>query len=804
MAEKELSFRLRILGLSNEEKMLAQVQIAIGKVNNAKRVLKKTYESGKITEKQYATRLALLNKELREQTVLQKQLKKAITPTQSSFMRLGKTILTSLGIFASAAIAARALFNVIKNGFKTSWDFEYAMSAVKAITRSTGDEFESLRQSAISLGGATKYTASEVAGLQKEYAKLGFSITEILAITKATLDLAAATGSDLAYAATIAGATLRQFNLDSTKMTHVVDVMTAAFGTSALDMSKFETAMQNAGVTGAAVGESLESVTGKLAVLANSGLDASTSGTSLRNIFLELEKRGLTWDQAMRKIQGSQNRASTSLELFGKRGAVAGLILAENNKAAKDYNDSLLDVDGTSKEMADTMLDNVKGSITILKSAWEGLTLRINESNGAIKNFVDGLTTIVTGIGTKGTKNLNELFDDKKIISFNDRFKFFVAMGEGYWAAAKRARVNSNEEVQKLKDEFIAIGKDYQKQMDEITTTKSEAEAAKKKANKDELKRLEAEVEAEERRQGIEEKASKARYVVFKDEINNRKSQGKELLDFGQEQADAELKIIEEQVDKEIEEWNRGYDEWKEIEDEKKNLQWQMADETTKGLINIWGQYTKRKYDKQFSALETQYNADIKAAEDNEEQKAKIDKAYQDKKKQLMHKEDQSNKRQAIFESIIDTAKNVIKTLSKPLLIPWVIGMGAIQTALIAAQPLPKYKGGGKITDGVHVNTGKKDDTLILANKTETVLTDKHVAMLGGPRVMRNIGVPGYVEGGYIGTTPPVMQSGQPAVNIDFDRFTDITAKKIIVELNLNKVNSGLKELEIINTSEKL
>lgn len=255
----------------------------------------------------------------------------------TSFKKLSATILGAAGIYAGATTILRGFFNVIKNGFKTSWDFEQAMSEVKAISSATGEEFDKLKKQAIDLGGATKFSAVEVAGLQKEYAKLGFTITEILNITKATLDLAAATGSDLAYSASIAGSTLRQFQLDATQMQRVVDVMALSFSTSALDINKFQTAMQNAGPVAKSVGETIESTTAKLAILANSGLDASISGTSLRNIFLELEIRGITWKQAMIKIAGSQNKASTSLELFGKRGAVAGIILAENAQKTDEF-----------------------------------------------------------------------------------------------------------------------------------------------------------------------------------------------------------------------------------------------------------------------------------------------------------------------------------------------------------------------------------------------------------------------------------------------------------------------------------
>ncbi len=116
-----------------------------------------------------------------------------------------------------------------------------------------------------------------------------------------------------------------------------------------------------------------------------------------------------------------------------------------------------------------------------------------------------------------------------------------------------------------------------------------------------------------------------------------------------------------------------------------------------------------------------------------------------------------------------------------------------------AAVGLAGMARGGKITQGVHVNTGKKDDTLILANKTETVLTDKHVAMLGGSGMMRRIGVPGYAMGGYIGQQAPEI----PAAGFDYAAIARLM-NSIEVKLDINKVNSAQKEVSIIEETQRI
>jgi hypothetical protein len=110
---------------------------------------------------------------------------------------------------------------------------------------------------------------------------------------------------------------------------------------------------------------------------------------------------------------------------------------------------------------------------------------------------------------------------------------------------------------------------------------------------------------------------------------------------------------------------------------------------------------------------------------------------------------------------------------------------------------------GGRITSGYHVNTGTADDTLIVANKSETILTRDHVARLGGSGVMRQIGVPGYAMGGYIGSqTPHIAPVGFNTAELE--RVFSNRIDRMEVILNVNKVRSASHELDIINTTNKL
>ena len=173
-------------------------------------------------------------------------------------------------------------------------DFEQGMLKVKAISGATNTEMNELTDTAKRLGSTTMFTATQVSELQLSLSKLGLTPTEINKSTESILNLAQATDSDLAQSATIAASTMRAFGLEAEDMTSIVDVMADAISSSALDMSKFETAMSSVAPVARVAGASLEQTTAIIGVLTNNGVESSTAGTALRNIFLDLAKNGMS------------------------------------------------------------------------------------------------------------------------------------------------------------------------------------------------------------------------------------------------------------------------------------------------------------------------------------------------------------------------------------------------------------------------------------------------------------------------------------------------------------------------------
>jgi len=279
---------------------------------------------------------------------------------------------------------------------KTFADFSQGMAKVKAISGATTTEMEALRKSAEDLGSSTRYAATEVAGLQLNLSKLGFDPAAINESTGAILNLALATGEDLAQSAKVAASTIQGFGLKTSEAGRVADVMAKSFSSSALGLQKFQVAMATVAPVAKTANQSLEETTAALSVLVNSGIQASTAGTALRNIFLKLAKSGISMEKAFEDIRKSSNKNATAIEYFGIEGATAAVVLADNADAAKDFAKQYENAEGAAAKMAKIMDNTLTGSLAGLKSATEGAQIAIGEVLApVIRSIAESLTGLV-------------------------------------------------------------------------------------------------------------------------------------------------------------------------------------------------------------------------------------------------------------------------------------------------------------------------------------------------------------------------------------------------------------------------
>jgi len=307
-----------------------------------------------------------------------------------------QTGLTNLGSALGVTFGASTIYSGLRYGIGIIADFEASMSEVKAITMATGKEFEDLKKNALDLGAATKFTAKEVSQLQVAYGRLGFTTKEILNATKATLDLAAATGEDLAKSADVAGSTVRAFNFDASETQRVADVMAKSFNESALGLENFSEAMKYVAPVAANAGISLEQTTALLGVLADAGIRGSQAGTSLRKIISDLGQGAApVLSKRLKEMAAAGLSGADAMDEVGRTAYTSLLVLSQNTAKVDKATESYKNATGAVSEMARIMQDNLTGDVTKLTSAFDGLILKLSGGTGILRDMTQGITSLI-------------------------------------------------------------------------------------------------------------------------------------------------------------------------------------------------------------------------------------------------------------------------------------------------------------------------------------------------------------------------------------------------------------------------
>jgi len=336
----------------------------------------------------------VLEKEVRQLEMTTGRAGRNVGNYKSAFQGLNSMWMKTMGILAGAS----GLIRVFGGMLKTTKDFELQMATVRAITKATNEDFLKLKKIALDLGASTKFTASQVGELEVELGKLGFSSKQIIDSSESILLLAEATKSDLGEAAIVAASTIRGFNLQARDSQRVVDVMAASFTNSALDMEKWKTSMANAQVAASVTGHSVEYTAAALGLLVDRGIDASKAGTDLRNILIQLNKQGISLDEAYKMVANSTDKLGLATQLVKQRAAASLIVLAENEKVLNQNTIAYENAAGAAEKMALIMRDTLSGDIDQAKSAQEGFTLSLNEGSGAYSEFARNLVQSWTDI----------------------------------------------------------------------------------------------------------------------------------------------------------------------------------------------------------------------------------------------------------------------------------------------------------------------------------------------------------------------------------------------------------------------
>ena len=399
-----------------------------------------------------------------------------------------------------AFAAAKRLVGGFMEAYKTISNFEQANANLASILGATSDQMEVLEKAAIQLGSSTRYSASQVTGLQTELAKLGFTVKEITDMSPAVLNFAGSVGTDLASAASLAGVALRSFNLQSDQTEDALGTMAVACNKSALSFEYLQNSFSTIAPVAKTYGLSLKDTIALLGTLANAGFDASSAATATRNILLNLSDTNGKLAKAlggsvhsfedimaaMKKLRDQGVDLNTTLELTDKRSVAAFNTFLDGAESAITLRGELEDVNSELQRMAEQRANTVEGAIDGMKSAWEGLVLSFRNSTGTFAKVFKFLTDGINGIRDlmdpegsieeRSSKMYAEVFRDvgNEFISIEETRE---RVWQKYQELEQSIRNGGGGPVYK-KHALIGLKKAYNEVMPELT---KQAEAANEK-----------------------------------------------------------------------------------------------------------------------------------------------------------------------------------------------------------------------------------------------------------------------------------------------------------------------------------
>ena len=300
---------------------------------------------------------------------------------------------------------------------KVGSDFEAGMSQVQAISGASGEDLEKLKNKAKEMGAATKFSATESAEALNYMAMAGWKTEDMLGGLEGVMNLAAASGEDLATASDIVTDAMTALGMQASEAGHFSDVLAAAASNANTSVGGMGETFKYAGAMAGTLGYSVEDVALATGLMANAGIKGTMAGTSLNSIMTRLstntngardaiEELGVAFfnedgsARSLTDVMGELREATADMTTEQKANfanTVAGMeaqkgLSAILNATEDDYNKlsaAIQNADGCALEMAETMQDNLQGQLTILQSGLEGLGISLYETfQGTAKDVV--------------------------------------------------------------------------------------------------------------------------------------------------------------------------------------------------------------------------------------------------------------------------------------------------------------------------------------------------------------------------------------------------------------------------------
>lgn len=358
-------------------------------------------------------------------------------------------------------IAAIGIGKLFSEAVKTGMDFEAQMSRVKAISGATGEEFVKLKEQAKQLGADTAFSATEAAEGMENLASAGFSTSEIIAAMPGMLGLAASSGEDLASSADIAASTLRGFGLEASSAGHVADVLAKNAAATNAAVADTGEAMKYVAPVAKSMGIEFEETAAAIGIMADAGIKGSQAGTTLRGALSRIAKPTKAMQETMdslglsfydsngkmksladitemleTKMSGltDEQKNQALVTLFGQESLSGMMALMDRGSGeVRKLTDEYKNCDGSAKDMAKTMQDNLSGAVEEFGGSVESLGIEIFENiEGPLKKAVRSGTTELNKL-TKAVKNnkIEEIVPEEAVNTVQNLGKIAGTVAKG-------------------------------------------------------------------------------------------------------------------------------------------------------------------------------------------------------------------------------------------------------------------------------------------------------------------------------------------------------------------------------------
>ena len=262
-------------------------------------------QNGKITQEQYRALQREVEATKEEIKKLQKEANSANAALQKVSDVTGKIGKTATKIGKGMSVVSAGIGGVATAAVKTTADFESAMSNVQAISGATGEDMNSLKEKAREMGAQTKFSATEAGEAMSYMAMAGWKTEEMMSGISGIMNLAAASGEDLATTSDIVTDALTAFGLTAQDTEKFVDTLAATATNSNTNVSLLGESFKYCAPVCGALGYSAEDTSIALGLMANCGIKATNAGTALRAILTNMAKPTDAVEAAMSELRVS-------------------------------------------------------------------------------------------------------------------------------------------------------------------------------------------------------------------------------------------------------------------------------------------------------------------------------------------------------------------------------------------------------------------------------------------------------------------------------------------------------------------